>query len=190
MPRKKVMPTIKEMCDKDYIHKRSETFAETYKRLTELKLWRTYYGEREKMMRDGISPGVIEEHLWCKYSPDALVERSLHAKELKDEIGSLGGPTQEDFQWVFTNIDQKKDTYLTTAPSIGAMALLDRAKDDNKVYQWVLDHIAPKTFVEEGGNTFEADKARTLTGISRQIREAFNARRTKLLAPEGSGSKV
>ena len=170
-----------------YIHDRSETYTETYKRLTKLKLWSAYRQEQEQLTKNGLEPGVIEEHMWNRYSPNALLERKLVSKERKEEAGLLEGVNQDDLHWVFTNIDQNNKTFIETAPSIGAMSLLERAKRDTKIYQWVLDHITPKTFVESGGTTWESDKARSLTGIGRQLTEAFYAKRTQLLSAQGTG---
>ena len=177
------------MIEAGYSANRAETFGETYSRLKELKLWKDYRMEQKKLMSDGVAAPVIEETLWSKYSPNALVNRAMEAKQQKEEGVASDGVTQEDLHYVFTNIDQPGQSRFTAAPSAGAHSLLQRAKSDIKIYQWVLDHITPKTFADTGGTTWEADPARKLTGIGRQLRESFNDRRVKLLNAEGAGSE-
>jgi len=181
------LPLVKEMLASGYIHDREESFTDTYKRLKDLGLWKAYRFEQKGLMEAQQTPGVIEETLWNRYSPSAIAARAVDSKKEKAEGPGSQEPTQEDLNWVFQNIDQKPGTYFTSAPSAGADSLYARAKEDTKIYQWVLDHITPKTFSDTGGATWESDKARNLTGIARQLRESFNDRRAKLLASERVG---
>jgi len=77
--------------------------------------------------------------------------------------------TYEDCKWVVQNIENLK-VRPDDAPSSTAWGLLVRAKDErSKVYEWVLNHIAPKSYVQETVDKWERDPARKLINIEEQI---------------------
>jgi hypothetical protein len=91
----------------------------------------------------------------------------------------IAAPTDSDLYWVYQNVDNKKVTK-RSAPTRGAWGLLVRARREDKVYQWVLDHTSPKTFADDVVQDVDHDRARTLTDIDKQLARAFELRASQL----------
>jgi len=93
-----------------------------------------------------------------------MPERKKNTKK-----NDLTGITSEDCEWVANNI-QNENVLAAQAPSFAAYGLLIKAMDEKTgMYKWVMDHLAPKTFVQESVDKWERDPARNLINIEEQI---------------------
>lgn len=106
-------------------------------------------------------------------SPEKNAELLAIEKEVKrDRKVTAAAPlTVNDCEWVLQNMQTQAT--ISDAPSPAAWGLLTQARSSPKVFEWVLDHISPKTFVDDGGigKGWQYDPMRRLTQIERQIQE-------------------
>ena len=89
------------------------------------------------------------------------------------KVGDINGEaiSYADCAWVTANIENF-DVVETEAPTTTAWGLLVRARDEkSKVYEWVLNHVAPKSYITEDANRWERDPARKLIHIEEKILE-------------------
>jgi len=131
-------------------------------RLKKLGLFKPFKAERSRLMDTGMNERKAYVAMESQYGPDITEASQKLVAEAAER--SSGPPNQEDLNWVYHNVADASIGPLD-APSSGAYGLWQKCQGANggKAYDWVLNHIAPKTFANEYDNV--DDMMYDLTGL-------------------------